>query len=400
MTILKNIGFGEVSPVLRAARELHGEITAAADEIERTRHLPEHIAASLKDAGVFGMAMPRAWGGPELDPLTQLEVLETLAMADGSVGWCTMINCDSGYMSAFLEQDVARAMYPDITVATGASATPLGTAARVPGGYRVSGRFPFCSGIHHCEWMFVGCIVTEDGAPCRNEDGVPETRQCFLSRTEFDILDTWHTMGLRGTGSNDVAVNDVFVEEPRTFSFQDPALIKRSEPLYAFPLMFLAKAPGPALGIARHAVDHFIAEAPGRTGRRYLSGDRLEDLKPLAESVQVQDVAARADAMVSAARAHAFQVVGELWETLIEKRELSARLQSRFRTLYPHVLGACVDAVQLVCKAAGGKAVYNGVLERCLRDVLAMNQHIIGADRHYEAAGRFLFGLDPLMPLL
>jgi indole-3-acetate monooxygenase len=132
MTILKNIDFHEVSPILRAARELHGEITAAADEIEQTRHLPEHIAASLKDAGVFGMAMPRAWGGPELDPLTQLEVLEALAMADGPVSWCAMINCDSGYMSAFLDQDVARAMYPDITVATGASAAPPGVATCVP----------------------------------------------------------------------------------------------------------------------------------------------------------------------------------------------------------------------------------------------------------------------------
>jgi alkylation response protein AidB-like acyl-CoA dehydrogenase len=293
MTILKNIDFHEVSPILRAARELHGEITAAADEIEQTRHLPEHIAASLKDAGVFGMAMPRAWGGPELDPLTQLEVLEALAMADGSVSWCAMINCDSGYMSAFLDQEFARAMYPDITVATGASATPSGVAARVPGGYRVSGRFPFCSGIHHCEWMFVGCVVSEDGALCRNENGVPETRQCFLNRTEFDIVDTWHTMGMRGTGSNDVAVNDVFVEEPRTFSFQDPALVKRSGPLYAFPLMFLGKATGPALGIARHAVDHFIAEAPRRKGRRYLLGDHMEEPKPLAASVQVQDAVAR-----------------------------------------------------------------------------------------------------------
>jgi alkylation response protein AidB-like acyl-CoA dehydrogenase len=304
------------------------------------------------------MAIPRAWGGPELDPLTQLEILEALAMADGSVSWCVMINCDSGYMSAFLPQDFARAMYPDITVATGGSVTPLGFAARVPGGYRISGRFPFGSGVHHCEWMFLGCVVTENGAPRRDANGVPETRQCFLSRTEFDILDTWHTMGLRGTGSNDITVSDVFVEEERTFSFQDPELIKRSGPLYAFPLMFIAKGCGPALGVARHAVDHFIAEAPRRSGRRYMLGDHLEEPKPLAESVQVQDAVARADAMVCAARAHAFQVVGELWGTLLADEKPSARLQSRFRTLYAHVVGSCVEAVQLVCKAAGGKAVY------------------------------------------
>jgi len=102
------------------------------------------------------MAMPRVWGGPELDPLTQIRVIEALAMADGSVGWCAMIGCDSGYISAFLDQDVARAMYPDLLVATGAAATTTGKARRVSGGYRVDGRFPFVSGCHHCEWAWLG----------------------------------------------------------------------------------------------------------------------------------------------------------------------------------------------------------------------------------------------------
>jgi alkylation response protein AidB-like acyl-CoA dehydrogenase len=92
----------------------------------------------MKDAGVFGMAMPRVWGGPELDPLTQFRVIEALAMADGSVGWCAMIGCDGGYVTAFLDQDVARTMYPDLLVATGAAATTIGQAQRTPGGYRVS----------------------------------------------------------------------------------------------------------------------------------------------------------------------------------------------------------------------------------------------------------------------
>ena len=134
------------SPVLHAAIELAEQIRAASDEIERGRQITPDIAAAMKDAGVFGMAMPRVWGGPELDPLTQFRVIEALAMADGSVGWCAMIGCDGGYVTAFLDQDVARAMYPDILVATGAAATTTGQATRVPGGYRVSGRFPFVSG--------------------------------------------------------------------------------------------------------------------------------------------------------------------------------------------------------------------------------------------------------------
>ena len=90
--------------------------------------------------------MPCAWGGPELDPLTQSRVLETLAMADGSIGWCAMINCDGGYITAFLDDEVGRGMYPDLQLGTAAAATPSGEAVRVPGGYRISGRFPFVSG--------------------------------------------------------------------------------------------------------------------------------------------------------------------------------------------------------------------------------------------------------------
>src|SRR6266550_5817464 len=146
------------SPVLHAAIGLAAQIRAASDEIERGRRLPPGIAMAMKDAGVFGMAMPRIWGGSELDPLTQFRVIEALAMAEGSVGWCAMIGCDGGYISAFLDQDVARTMYADPRVATGAAATTSGKAIRVPGGYRVSGRFPFVSGCKHCEWVWLAAL--------------------------------------------------------------------------------------------------------------------------------------------------------------------------------------------------------------------------------------------------
>ncbi|MEA2813927.1 MAG: indole-3-acetate monooxygenase, partial [Rhodospirillaceae bacterium] len=179
------------SPVLRAAIGLAEQIRAASAEIERGRRLPAGIAAAMKDAGVFGMAMPRAWGGLEVDPLTQFRVIEALAMADGSVGWCAMIGCDGGYMTAFLDQDVGRAMYPDLLMATAAAATTTGQAVRVPGGYRVSGRFPFVSGSNHCEWLWLGCVVHENGVARVDGNGVPQTRQCFVRLSECDILDTW-----------------------------------------------------------------------------------------------------------------------------------------------------------------------------------------------------------------
>jgi alkylation response protein AidB-like acyl-CoA dehydrogenase len=384
-------------PVVHAAIGLTEQIRAASDEIERGRRLPPGIAAAMTDAGVFGMAMPRAWGGPELDPLTQFRVIEALAMADGSAGWCAMIGCDGGYITAFLDQDVARTMYPDPMVATGAAATTTGRAMRVPGGYRVSGRFPFVSGCQHCEWVWLGCTVVEKGVPRVDGNGVPETRQCLLRLSQCEIMDTWHTTGLRGTGSNDVVVHDEFVEEERTFSFQDPKLIKRSGALYAFPFMFAAKGSAPALGIARRAINAVIEGAAGKPARRYTVGEGIEPPKVLRDDVYVQEAVGRAETLLAAARAYYFDVMGDLWATLVDGRQPSDRQLALFTTAYPHVVGVCVDVVQLVYKAAGGGAVYQkGPLDRCLRDVLTMNQHVIGTLRTYEMSGRLLLGLEPL----
>ena len=355
------------------------------------------IVAALKDAGVFGMTMPHAWGGPELDPLTQFRVLESLAMADGSVGWCAMINCDGGYITAFLDQEVGRAMYPDLQFGTAAAATPTGQAVRVPGGYRISGRFPFASGCHHCEWVWLGCVVIADGMQLADSNGVPETRQCLVKLSQCEILDTWYTTGLRGTGSNDLLVKDVFVEADHTFSFQDKNLIKRPGPLYAFPFMFAAKSSPVALGIARHAIDVLIETATNKTARRYTLGEHLEPAKMMRDDVFIQEAVGRADTMLTSARAYLFEVMSDLWFTLVSGREPTPAQVARFTTTHAHVVGACVDVVQLVFKAAGGTAVYQkGPLDRCLRDTLTMNQHIMGTLRTYEMAGRLLLGLEPL----
>jgi indole-3-acetate monooxygenase len=387
----------EDSPVLHASIGLAEQIREASNEIETGRRIPQSIATAMKEAGVFGMVMPRAWGGPELDPLTQIRVIEALAMADGSVGWCAMIGCDSGYVSAFLDQGVAREMYRDLLGATGAAATTTGEARRVPSGYWVSGRFPFVSGCHHCEWAWLGCTVSVDGAKRFDSNGVPETRQCFLRLSQCEILDTWYATGLRGTGSNDLVVRDVFVPEEHTFSFQDAQLVKRSGPLYTFPFMFITKGPRTALGIARHAIDILIEAAARKPARRYTLGERVELPKVLRDDVYVQDAVGRAETLLTSARAHVFDVVGDLWASLLDGRQPTDRQLALFTTLYPHSVGVCVEAVQLIYKAAGGGAVYQkGPLDRCLRDILTANQHVVATARTYEMAGRLLLGLEPL----
>jgi alkylation response protein AidB-like acyl-CoA dehydrogenase len=212
----------------------------------------------------------------------------------------------------------------------------------------VNGRFPFVSGCHHSEWAWLGCTVVEEGAPRIDDNGVPQTRQCFLHLSECEILDTWYTTGLRGTGSNDLLVRDVFVPKERSFSFQDPKLIKRSGPLYAFPYMFIAKGPAPALGIARRAIDTLIESAAAKPARRYTLGERVEAAKVLRDDVYVQEAVGRAEALLTSARAHVFDVVGDLWASLVDGRQPSDRQLALFTTLYPHAVGACVEVVQLI----------------------------------------------------
>lgn len=343
------------------------------------------------------MAMPRTWGGPELDPLTQFRVLETLGMADGSVGWCAMINCDGGYITAFLDDTVGRSMYPDLQLGTAAAATPSGQAVRVEGGYRVSGRFPFASGCQHCEWIWLGCTVIDGGATVVNDSGVPETRQCMARLSECEILDTWYTTGLRGTGSNDLVVKDIFVEHGRTFSFQDLDLVKRPGPLYAFPFMFASKSGPVALGIARHALETLIETAMSKSARRYTVGEQLEPAKQMRDDVFIQQAVGQADTMLTSARGYLFEVMDDLWRTLVNGQPPSPTQIARFTTMHAFVVGVCVEVVQLVYKAAGGTAVYQkGSFDRCLRDILTMNQHTIGTPRTYEMAGRLLLGMEPL----
>src|SRR6185295_9422066 len=145
--------------ILEATRALAPQIRAAADEIERERRLPLPLVQAMKQAGIFRMPMPRAWGGPEVDPVTQIRIVEALSAADPSVGWCAMIGSDGGFFSAFLEDSVGRALYPDLDLVTGSSTRPTGRALVVDGGYRVGGRWQFSSGCQHSTYLVGNCFV-------------------------------------------------------------------------------------------------------------------------------------------------------------------------------------------------------------------------------------------------
>ena len=172
-------------------------------EFDALRKLSEDIVEKLRSAGVFRMNMPKIWGGPELTPMEQVEIIETLCWADASVGWCSFIWTDSGIYSGYLQDDVARKLYPDLDMAQSGWVYPAGIGNKVDGGYELSGRFMFGSGSNHCDRLAAGFVVAEDGVPVIGPEGRPEWRVGIGKPEQFELLDTWYTMGLKGTGSTD-----------------------------------------------------------------------------------------------------------------------------------------------------------------------------------------------------
>ncbi len=372
--------------IVEAARALAPAIRAAAPVIERERRLPEEIVKAMQQAGVFRMTMPRALGGPEADPITQLEVVEALSVADGSVGWVAMIGSDGGFYCAHLPEPVARELYQDPDAVTASVLVPRGRARRVPGGYRVSGRWAFGSASLHAEWFVGGCLVFDGDAPAVGPGGHPQTVMAYFPASQCEIFDTWHTTGLAGSGSHDWGVEDVFVPAERCFDFmarpRDPA------PLYAFPWFVLANSPGVPLGIARAAIDTLCELAtrkvvPPRGGL-------------LRDDAFVQAAVARAEAALASARAYLFEALGDLWAEVCGGGEPSLRQRAVFRLATIHAYRASRDAVQLMYEAGGGAALYaTSPLDRQWRDVTTVAQHALVNARGYGEVGRALLGLDP-----
>jgi alkylation response protein AidB-like acyl-CoA dehydrogenase len=384
--------------ILNAATALAPAIRERGDQIERERRLPLDLVDALKKAGVFRIAMPRAWGGPELDPITQLRVIEALSVADASVGWCAMIGSEGGYLSGFLDQQVAREMYSDIDAVTAVALTPTGKAVKTKGGYRVSGRWPFGSGCQHSTWLVGGCLVYEGDRQLTDSSGVPLTRQCFFPTKEAQILDNWYTTGLRGSGSCDFVISDFSVPEERTFSFQELKFY-REGPLYRFFFNVLFNFCGPALGGPRAAIDALI-EAGTRPRRATTIGGKLQ-AGELRDDGFVQDSVARAEASLAAARAYLFTTISEFWEALVARREILPHLLAHFLMVSSQVYAMSAQAVEYAYKARGGSSVYaSNILDRCMRDALTMNQHTINSLRSYTMAGRILMGLPPELLLL
>lgn len=377
--------------ILERARGLAPAIAERGDEIAKLRRLPADLVEELKTAGVFRMPMPAAWGGPEMSPHAQNEVVETLSAADASVGWCVMIGSDAGFFASFLDEAVARGIYPDLDMVTAGMAAPAGRAVRVPGGYRVSGRWAFGSGSTHADVMIAGCLIFDGDQPVIGANGRPDSRILMAPSSAFEVLDTWHTTGLAGSGSHDYTTHDLFVPAEHSFSlFERP---KRKEPLYQFAGMFITNMHGVALGIARRAIDVVRALAESKM--------LIPEMVLMRNATRVRTGLARAEGMLGAARAYTYDTMDRVWEALHREGGLSRELRLHLTLSRMMAFDMARDVVQLMIDTAGSSSIYaSSPLDRLLRDAITVRTHIAVQSRLMEMVAPLVVGEDPLIPFI
>ena len=374
---------------LEAARILAPGIRERAEHIERERRVPDELTTSLAEAGLFRLCVPRTLGGREVDVATLVHTIEAIAHADGAVGWCVMIGATTGVLSAYLPEPVAREIYGGTPgPITGGVFAPLGTAVPERGGYRVSGRWPFASGCEHCAWLMGGCVINEDGVPRQHPDGQVDARLMIFPAAAARIVDTWTVSGLRGTGSHDITVADLFVPAERAVSLTHDRP-RHAGPLYRFPVFGLLALgiAGVALGIARAAIDDLITLAAAKqpTGSR----------RRLADRALVQFQVAEAEATWRAARAFLFDAVGAAWNAAVGRGDIGTSERALLRLAATHTATSAAKVVDAMYTAGGGTSIYAASpLQRQFRDVHVLTQHIMVAQPTYEVVGRVLLGLD------
>lgn len=362
------------------------EIASRAAETEAARRLPGDLARKLAEAGVFRMVTPSYLGGLELSPREIVETTEMIARADASTGWCAMIGATTALNAAYMDEDAAREVYSDPLTITGGVFAPMGKATDEGDHYRVTGRWQWGSGSANCTWLCGGCIVMENGEMRRLESGAPENRMMVFPAGDAELLDTWHVMGLKGTGSGDIAVKDLRVPKGRTVSLvADKPVVDGA--LYAFPafgLLSLGVA-ATAMGNARGALDAFTELALGKKNQ----GSR----KTLAERATIQAETARAEAAWRAARTYLYDEIDQTWDVAQFEGAIPVERRAALRMACTHMVRTCADLCRTAHDLAGGVDVYEqSEIQRRFRDAHAMTAHIVTAPATWELTGRILLG--------
>lgn len=365
------------------ARQIAVKAREMSSEIDDDRRLPEELVALLAESGLLRAGAPAEVRGLELPPGVALRCAEALARGNASAGWCVSIAITSSLLVAYLPASSRDALFGDGRGVAAGVWAPRGTGRTVDGGVMVSGRWPFCSGISHADMMFAGCLVDDQRVPS----------VVALRKEDLRVLDTWHTLGLRGTGSHDTVADEVFVPADRVFSLFDGPIVDR--PLYRFPVFgfFALSIAAAALGNARGAIDDLIDLACEKKG--------LGSTRTLAERPATQAAVATAESALGAARALYYQAIETAWQASQDSEGVSVETRNRLRLAATHATRTSADVVRDMYDLAGGTAIYDSSpLQRRFRDAYTATAHFQVNEASRELPGRILLDLPADVAML
>jgi alkylation response protein AidB-like acyl-CoA dehydrogenase len=359
----------------------------SADEANNTL-TPETVAA-LESAGMFRLKLPIAVGGVEADPTTQMLVLEALAYASSAASWCAMVGSTAvGLPGAFLPDEAIAEMFPSDRIPLGAVvAMPIGKTEIVDGGYLLTGRWPFASGVRHSKWIAAGATVMRGGTP--------ERRMMVFPTTSANIHDNWQVAGLKGTGSCDFSVDHLFVPEAFGWDQRD-GIPRRGGPIFqiAHPGFVANEHAGFALGVGCRSLDAFTTREMAKR-RGY-----TESASSLAERPAVQRMIGAGELRLRAARGLAIEINDTVWQTVQEGERPSTRLQGELRAIAAYCTEVALDVVTEAFRYSGGGAIYQkNILQQCLRDMNVAAQHLMVSEIAYENLGQMILGAPNVNPM-
>jgi alkylation response protein AidB-like acyl-CoA dehydrogenase len=381
---------GGTADCVARARELAPLIAAQADQIERQREIVPEVLAALHDARLFRLVLPRSIGGLEVDPMTLMQTIEEIAKADGSTAWCLSQASGCSVAAAYVAPEVAREVFGDARAVMASG--PLGTGPKaivVADGYRVSGSWSFASGIKHASWLACHSALFEpDGTPRLAADGKPAERTMLFPKRSARVTEIWHVVGLKGTGSDNYTIEDLFVPAAYSYTRESPDDRRETGPLYRLAIYHLYGIgfAAIALGLARATLDAFVGLAAAKTPSARTS--------VLRDNAVVQSQVALAEAKLQSSRSFLLQVLHEIWETVTRGDALSMTQRARLKLAGVYAAHQAKDVIDTAYHAAGATAIFeSNPFERRLRDVHTVLQQVQAQFVNFEMVGQVLLGL-------
>ncbi|KAB0677342.1 acyl-CoA dehydrogenase family protein [Aureimonas leprariae] len=376
---------------LAAAEALRPLIQAHRAELAAGPDIPNPIAGAMIEAGLAQLWLPHSLGGLETHPLDFVETIEFLARIDGSVAWCASISSGMSRFAKLFDTEAMRLLVPTGKMFAGSgSGKPSGAAVREGDGWRIGGRWSWASFCRHSSVSALMCVEVADGVPRVGADGRPVLRGVFLPSDKVEIADDWNAGGLKASGSHDVLCTGIRVPDEYTVDGADLMQPRGGDPLYGLPMTSAAAiaAIGIPLGLAAASIEALVGLAQAKTPFAAEATLRMRE--------DVQSDVARAMTHLEAARALAFDAVGELWREATSGRPVSIERQAALRRACWNAGDVGRRVARRMYELAGATAVLESApFAARLRDVEAACQHIGFQERMLLPPGRILLGLEP-----